>query len=81
MRYKFCPNCGEKLDGDYKFCPFCGVSFLNDGEVGEEPKNEEKTKTTSDESVDDLLAAFDVKVKEKDELEAEGRRFGIFRAI
>lgn len=71
MRYKFCPNCGEKLDGDYKFCPFCGVSFLNDEETGEEPKNEEKTKTTSNESVDDLLAAFDVKVKEKDELEAE----------
>ncbi|WP_300348507.1 zinc ribbon domain-containing protein [Clostridium sp.] len=24
---KYCPNCGEVLDGEYKYCPYCGVEI------------------------------------------------------
>lgn len=27
MAYKFCPECGYKLDGEYKFCPECGYKL------------------------------------------------------
>lgn len=27
MAYKFCPECGYKLDGEYKFCPECGFKL------------------------------------------------------
>ena len=28
MAFKFCPECGYKLDGQYKFCPECGYKLL-----------------------------------------------------
>ena len=30
MAYKFCPECGFKLNGEYKFCPECGFNLIED---------------------------------------------------
>lgn len=30
MAFKFCPECGYKLDREYKFCPECGYKLLSE---------------------------------------------------
>ena len=30
MAFKFCPECGCKLDREYKFCPECGYKLLSE---------------------------------------------------
>ena len=29
--FKYCPNCGHKLDGAQKFCPECGNALTDEG--------------------------------------------------
>ena len=37
MSFKFCPECGYKLDGAYKFCPECGYRLEESAAQAEAP--------------------------------------------
>lgn len=69
MSYKFCPNCGFKLEGDYKFCPSCGGPLSNSSPT---PKADEpKVETSESDELGLLLSAFNEKMGGTEEGEAE----------
>ena len=39
MKFKYCPNCGFKLEEEFKYCPMCGTSIaeLSSPRAQEEP--------------------------------------------
>lgn len=65
MKFKFCPECGYKLDGEYKFCPECGYKLLNNLDVVDTLNKEEVNKpSVSDFDDFDLEGAFDNQINE-----------------
>ena len=71
MKFKFCPECGYKLDGEYKFCPECGykLSDTNNNEVKKEEKIVEDFPVFEDSFDFDLESAFDDQIKAKEKKE------------
>ena len=41
MDFKFCPECGAKLEKTYKFCPECGLNLLHAEQAAREKEIEE----------------------------------------
>ena len=81
MAFKFCPECGFKLNGEYKFCPECGYKLAQSGEkapqqaLNKEPQIQTKIKEKVEKSVVDdndvfsLEASFDKQIKNKEKAE------------
>ena len=49
--FKFCPKCGNKLNGSFKFCPNCGFKLENTN------SNEKEDKKIDEDIFDDDLFA------------------------
>ena len=60
MAFKFCPECGFKLDRAYKFCPECGFA-LSAQSAGATPR--------SSGAIADLADSFDVQLQAQGEAE------------
>lgn len=72
MSFKFCPNCGYKLNGTFKFCPSCGFK-LNVTNDGNNDSLNKRNKEVDEINIDSLDKLFSNKIKdsenEKKELE------------
>lgn len=66
MAFKFCPECGFKLDREYKFCPECGFKFSNDVNNGDVKENN----VSADIDVD-IEQLFDAQLDKQQEKEEE----------
>ncbi len=57
MKFKFCPECGCKFDGEFRFCPECGLNLADFGAI--EKKEQKKDELT------DIDSSFDKQLEEK----------------
>lgn len=57
MKFKFCPECGCKFDGEFRFCPECGLNLADFGAI--EKKEQKKDEFT------DIDSSFDKQLEEK----------------
>lgn len=75
MKYKFCPECGNKLEKSFKFCPECGLSLIKKDENSLIEKNlelqREQAKKDFEKSVLDVAEAFFAMSKEEREAMVE----------
>ncbi len=52
MKYKFCPNCGYKLEDSFVYCPKCGYKvgeLSTDSHLSPEPIREQRVENTIEE--------------------------------
>ena len=83
MAFKFCPECGFKLNGEYKFCPECGYKLSGESAFNIQVENE-FVEPISDEIFDTdiknddsdfdfsgLESAFDSQIEQKESEESE----------
>ena len=66
MSFKFCPECGFKLDGIYKFCPECGFK-LQDNNINTSKVEVKKEKIDKSIKEKDLTNSFDNLINKKNE--------------
>lgn len=62
MAFKFCPECGFKLDGQYKFCPECGYKLLGESTPA---RNDKITASKKSEPNNGVLGGVDFSKLEK----------------
>lgn len=68
MAFKFCPECGFKLDREYKFCPECGYN-LKSNEQTVQPQAEIMPKSKADNYDFNIESSFDKQISAKENKE------------
>ena len=68
MAFKFCPECGFKLDREYKFCPECGYN-LKSNEQTVQPQAEIMPKSKADNYDFNVESSFDKQISAKENKE------------
>ena len=88
MAFKFCPECGFKLDREYKFCPECGYKLASIENASTNIINDSfLSASVSDAAADSdidfggLENAFDTQIKEKQEDESEDYESELKKAL
>ena len=67
MAFKFCPECGFKLDREYKFCPECGYKLSGKEQAVQQV--EKPLKSKADNEVFNLEASFNKQLAAKENKE------------
>ena len=88
MAFKFCPECGFKLDREYKFCPECGYKLASIENASTNIINDSFLSASvldaaADSDIDfgGLENAFDTQIEEQQEDESEDYESELKKAL